>query len=436
MIGVWVVSLWQQMGSPAAVNLVELGPGRGTLMADLLRGTSKFADFASAVSLHLVEVSPTLRAAQQQALCFGGRPQSFHEAKESPAEQAQLPDNGSKMAAAQAVQGEAAVLESNEEADAASSSRGMESSISGARVFWHADLAQVPSGVPTIMIAHEFFDALPLTERGWCERLIDMAEEDGGMLLYWHTGVPLLIFSAAQHRPYSFRYVLSNGPSTATRLYLPGRLKIASLEERARAKQIEVCPGGLKLAADIAKRVGQDGGGALIIDYGEDNLIADSLQACPSHLFLVSVTWKHEFVHLFDEPGSADLSAYVDFAALRQAVEEADAGAQAYHPITQSNFLGLLGINFRLEALLQAATDEQVEALQLGYWRLVGSGEPPWLDDTDIEASTGLQVAAVESSEAASHTSPPSSNKIVGMGDRYKVMAIVNSKLDTPACFV
>eukprot|EP00850_Spirogloea_muscicola_P012196 SM000078S22055 [mRNA] locus=s78:129726:131986:- [translate_table: standard] len=264
------------MGSPAAVNLVELGPGRGTLMADLLRGTSKFADFASAVSLHLVEVSPTLRAAQQQALCFGGRPQSFHEAKESPAEQAQLLgnalNNGSKMAAAQAAsQGDAAVLESNDEADAASSSRGMESSISGIRVFWHADLVQVPSGVPTIMIAHEFFDALPLTERGWCERLIDIAEEDGGA--------------------YPFRYVLSNGPSTATRLYLTGRLKIASLEERARAKQIEVCPGGLKLAADIAKRVGQDGGGALIIDYGEDNIIADSLQACPSHPFLVSVVW-------------------------------------------------------------------------------------------------------------------------------------------------
>eukprot|EP00850_Spirogloea_muscicola_P004485 SM000019S05029 [mRNA] locus=s19:546226:549315:- [translate_table: standard] len=421
MIGVWVVSLWQQMGSPAAVNLVELGPGRGTLVADLLRGTSKFADFASAVSLHLVEVSPTLRAAQQQALCFGGRPQSFLEAKESPAEQAKLLgndlNNGSRMTDAQAAsQGEAAVNESIDEADAASSTRGMESSISGVRVFWHADLAQVPSGVPTIIIAHEFFDALPLTERGWCERLIDTADEDGGA--------------------YPLRHVLSNGPSTATRLYLPGRLKIASLEERVRAKQIEVCPGGLKLAADIAKRVGQDGGGALIIDYGEDNLIADSLQACPSHSFLESAIRKHEFVHLFDEPGSADLSAYVDFAALRQAVEKADAGARAYRPITQSNFLGLLGINFRLEALLHAATNEQVEALQLGYWRLVGSGEPPWLDDADNEASTGLQVAAVESREAVSRTSPPSSNKVVGMGDRYKVMAIVNSKLDTPACFV
>eukprot|EP00232_Nephroselmis_pyriformis_P013757 CAMPEP_0182897460 /NCGR_PEP_ID=MMETSP0034_2-20130328/26905_1 /TAXON_ID=156128 /ORGANISM="Nephroselmis pyriformis, Strain CCMP717" /LENGTH=211 /DNA_ID=CAMNT_0025031381 /DNA_START=1 /DNA_END=633 /DNA_ORIENTATION=+ len=64
MVGIWCMVTWQQMGSPPAINLVELGPGRGTLMADLLRGTSKFKEFASAVSVHMVEVSPQNRQAQ------------------------------------------------------------------------------------------------------------------------------------------------------------------------------------------------------------------------------------------------------------------------------------------------------------------------------------------------------------------------------------
>ena len=57
MIGVWSVLQWQQLGSPSKLNLVELGPGRGTLMADLLRGIKPLRPFSSALSVHLVEVS-------------------------------------------------------------------------------------------------------------------------------------------------------------------------------------------------------------------------------------------------------------------------------------------------------------------------------------------------------------------------------------------
>lgn len=56
MVGVWCVWLWQQMGQPHALRLVELGPGRGTLMADLLRSTAVFNQFAKSVSVDLVEV--------------------------------------------------------------------------------------------------------------------------------------------------------------------------------------------------------------------------------------------------------------------------------------------------------------------------------------------------------------------------------------------
>lgn len=61
MVGIWCVALWQQLGQPGRLRLVELGPGRGTLMADLLRGTSPFKPFAAALEVGLVEISPVLR---------------------------------------------------------------------------------------------------------------------------------------------------------------------------------------------------------------------------------------------------------------------------------------------------------------------------------------------------------------------------------------
>lgn len=56
MVGIWAVTVWQALGSPPAFRLVELGPGRGTLMADALRGTAPLRAFADALSVHFVEV--------------------------------------------------------------------------------------------------------------------------------------------------------------------------------------------------------------------------------------------------------------------------------------------------------------------------------------------------------------------------------------------
>ena len=90
----------------------------------------------------------------------------------------------------------------------------------------------------------------------------------------------------------------------------------------------------------------------------------------------------------------------------------ATVGASAYGPITQSEFLGSLGINFRLEALTQNASENQVEALSLGYWRLVGDGPAPWLDEDD-EPNRLPQ----------------------GMGSRYKALVIVNDSCGPPVGF-
>ncbi|KAJ4749811.1 hypothetical protein LUZ62_084216 [Rhynchospora pubera] len=339
MIGVWVMCLWEQMGQPPTVNLVELGPGRGTLMSDLLRGSSQFKNFTKSLHIHLVECSPVLQKIQYEKLKC-----------------------------------------TDESIDEESGTKSAVSAVTGTPVAWHASLDQVPSGSPMIIIAHEFFDALPIYQfqkgaRGWSEKMVDVSEDS------------------------KFRFVLSPGPSPAL-LYLARRCQWAPREEVAKLEQIEVCPSAMDLTQKIAKRIDSDGGAALIIDYGKDGLLSDSLQAIR----------KHKFVHILDDPGSADLSAYVDFASIRHSAQEISENVSVHGPITQSQLLGSLGINFRVENLLQNCTEEQAENLRTGYWRLVGDGEAPFWEGPDEQIP-------------------------IGMGTRYLAMAIVNKKQGVPVAF-
>lgn len=125
LIGIWLVDCWDRMGRPAPFGLVELGPGRGTLMRDALRAARVLPGFADAARLHLVETSPVLKARQAEML-----------------------------------------------ADAPS-------------IDWHDRLADIPDG-PVLAIANEFFDALPVrqfeyTDRGWRERLVGADAETGAL---------------------------------------------------------------------------------------------------------------------------------------------------------------------------------------------------------------------------------------------------------------
>lgn len=119
LIGLWLASAWQEAGRPAPFRLVELGPGRGQLMADLLRATAKIPGFHDAADLHLVETSKRLRDMQKERLI-------------------------------------------------------------GLDIAWHGALDTVPIG-PLFLVANEFFDALPVhqflrTDTGWAERLVTSDE--------------------------------------------------------------------------------------------------------------------------------------------------------------------------------------------------------------------------------------------------------------------
>ena len=122
LIGLWCAAVWDAMGRPSPLRLVELGPGRGTLMRDCLRATERIAGLHDALGIHLVEMSPPLREAQRRMLATSRR---------------------------------------------------------GHDLEWHDTLGEVPAG-PAIVIANEFLDALPIrqlafTDGAWRERVIDVA---------------------------------------------------------------------------------------------------------------------------------------------------------------------------------------------------------------------------------------------------------------------
>ena len=126
LIGIWCAEVWHAIGEPAQLHLAELGPGRGTLMSDLLRAAKVVPSFRSAIDVHLVETSPVLAEAQRRALSEAGVP-----------------------------------------------------------VRWHNDASTLPEG-PLVAVANEFIDALPIdqlvkTEAGWHERKVGVS---GGKLIF------------------------------------------------------------------------------------------------------------------------------------------------------------------------------------------------------------------------------------------------------------
>jgi SAM-dependent MidA family methyltransferase len=258
LIGLWCAATWKIMGSPENVRLVELGPGRGTMMLDALRAVQIVPEFRRAVVVHLVEISPTLKQRQQQALSHTDVP-----------------------------------------------------------VEWHQSLEQVPEG-PTIIIANEFFDALPVHQAvmcvdGWHERVIKIA--DDGSLQYAHSRDPIPLFEQMLPRP------LRSAP-------------IGSVFEW-RADQI---------ALEIGRRVVHSHGAALLIDYGHIKSAAgDTFQA----------VGRQAFANPLQSAGMVDLTAHVDFQALADAAQAL--GAEVHGPIEQALFLRRLGIETRAEALRKGA---------------------------------------------------------------------------------
>lgn len=268
LLGLCLAQTWLDQGSPAAITLAELGPGRGTLMADVLRATARVPGFHAAANVVLVEASATLRKRQRATL--GNHPVQWLDSAES------LPD------------------------------------------------------APLYLLANEFFDALPIRQfsrmlQGWAETMVGV------------TGGALALGRAA---PMDLAQLNNRLADTK-----PGDV-------------VEICPAAPAIVQAISARIDQNGGAALILDYGGWTSNGDTFQALKAH----------QFTDPLAAPGEADLTAHVDFAALA-----AHAPAHAY--TTQGQLLTALGIDARAAQLARNLTGSALTAHHAALHRLTAPTE-------------------------------------------------------------
>lgn len=268
LMGAWLANAWLHMQKPECA-LIELGPGRGTLMADVLRATKHVAGFQDAISIHLVETSPALKQKQWKNLA-GKHP----------------------------------------------------------RLSWHESIDELPKDVPWLLVANEFFDALPIRQfvyqdKNWLERFVSLDAENA------------LAFTT---RPY-------DDTNEAIESFLSGHIQASKLEN---GDIVEYNEPALACMKSLAVHIATVGGAALVIDYGYAfSGIGDSLQAVKRH--------RHHPPLL--EPGVADLTAHVDFSMLAKTAKRT--GAHVHGPVAQGEFLGRLGAIPRAVALCEHSSPEQ-----------------------------------------------------------------------------
>ncbi|MEE4339163.1 class I SAM-dependent methyltransferase [Erythrobacter sp.] len=199
----------------------------------------------------------------------------------------------------------------------------------------HDDLSTLPEDCPLLIVANEFFDALPIHQlvrsaQGWHERMVGLEGDD-------------LVFVAGD-KPMDAVVP----PSWAT---------------AAQGTMIETSPAAVTVMGEIATRLKEQGGAALVIDYGAKELRAGStLQAIRAH----------EKVDVLSSPGEADLTAHVDFELLQMVASKH--GADVMGLQTQGEWLRQLGIDTRLEAL-QRKNPAEAEVLARQHARLTADDQ-------------------------------------------------------------
>ncbi len=197
---------------------------------------------------------------------------------------------------------------------------------------WHVDLVGVPDEGALLVVANEFFDALPIrqlvrTAEGWRERLV--ACQDTLFL-----------------------------PVVGNTLFDP--VIPPAFRDAPGGSILETSPASVAVMRALAKRLLAQGGAALIIDYGYDGpAIGDTLQAVRGHAF----------ANPFEDPGEQDLTAHVDFGTLAEAARAE--GAVVHGPVGQGAFLEALGIGPRAAALA-AAAPERADAIAADRARMTG----------------------------------------------------------------
>ena len=266
MLGLWLVDLWQRMGAPTLLHLVELGPGRGTLASDIARVLKKFgAD--KAIRQHLVEISPTLTQAQKEKC-----PKAKH----------------------------------------------------------HLTIDTLPQDAPIIIIANEFFDALPIRQYkqhpgNWLECYVIVDSQDA----------------------LSFEFL----PTTERPFLTPTDVSAGDI--------IEDCSTAQSILKQLCLRLSAQGGCFLTFDYGSETAgTGDTLQAMKAH----------QYADPLREIGLCDLTSHVHFFALTHIAKQED--VTVYQTLKQGAFLQHIGIDQRTQNLMKE-NPSRIAQLQAERDRLI-----------------------------------------------------------------
>ncbi|KAN0134488.1 S-adenosyl-L-methionine-dependent methyltransferase [Lactarius tabidus] len=295
------------------IQLVELGPGKGTLMDDILQTLLQlFHSHASIKHVHLVESSLSLHAIQQKKLeSWDGK--------------------------------------------------------NGLRIHWHNSIDDVPAAndICTMLVAHKFFDVLPFhliekTHQGWKEVLLTSAHDPAAKTIIKPSSsasaVPSLDPSASTPKT-CFRPVLAPEPTPVSMLLGASSPCFASLPISTR---IEVSAALFQTAHKQGTLVSQGAGGSvLVVDYGADHAVGNSFCAFKGHAL----------ADPFDCPGQADLTTNINFAYLTEVLKGT---VMAHGPLLQHSFLLQMGLGTRVSALQRAAASPE-RGLAEAATRLVDS---------------------------------------------------------------
>jgi NADH dehydrogenase [ubiquinone] 1 alpha subcomplex assembly factor 7 len=334
-LGIWFATQWQLLPAGQQWQWLECGPGKGSLMADLLNFAKVLPQFEQCVNVHFVEASPVMKQQQKEKLQHSvtGVHFVFHETRQD-------------MATSD---------------DSVGTKKGI-------HVYWHDSYAafqywnnQSTKKLATYCVLQEFLDALPIysfqkTEEGvWRERLISLPSHEEADHPVDGEKIPRLCI------------VLAPEVTPALKTLLPideqGHLSIDG--DAPTGSIIEVNPQAILLAQDIAKLCSQQGGAALIIDYGQEGS-TDSIRSFK----------KHKQVPFLSQPGQADITADVDFAALRHAVNSLQGTShRASGPKTQGDFLMAMGLQEQVMRVIEDEKTSEVECENL-YQAMVRLASP------------------------------------------------------------
>jgi len=215
---------------------------------------------------------------------------------------------------------------------------------------WHDSLASIPQDGPMLLVANEFLDALPIrqlvrTPDGWRERMVGLEGE-------------------------RFVFVAGRQPMDSA---VP-----ADIIDAPEQTILETCPAAAAIMYELAGRLTDQGGAALVVDYGQTKLKTGST---------FQAVRDHQKIDPFAAPGASDLTALVDFETLEKVARSRN--ARHIGTETQGNWLRALGIETRAKNLaaqapqyaqeIAAAMDRLVDAKQMGdLFKVMALSSPNW----------------------------------------------------------